>query len=132
MAGPAFNAPPVAVGVIALLAAVVPLLGLKPLKLVWIECGMLTGPGPVSIVLKTDKGIVGEGMTEVIVSVWGGLRKVSVTTVVIPLVGTENVLPDFVPLNVPKIRLARSGEQSKVFTCGRSRFPRCGLWSCSR
>ena len=28
---------------------------------------------------------------------------VSVTTVVTPFVGTENVLPDFVPLNVPTI-----------------------------
>lgn len=57
--------------------------------------------------LMTLKGIEGSGMTEVIVSVREGLKKVSVTRIVTPLVGAANVLPDFVPLNVPLIPLSR-------------------------
>jgi len=104
----------VAVGLIELLVAVVPLAGLVELgigtvaggvpnllKLLQTDCGMLTGPGPVIIVLKMLSGNEGLGMTEVSVSVCGGLRNVSVTTVVWPFVGLENVLPVFVPLNVP-------------------------------
>jgi hypothetical protein len=55
-------------------------------------------------VLRMLNGNEGDGKTEVMVRVCAGLRNVLVTTVVIPLpVGTENVLPDFVPLNVPMI-----------------------------
>jgi hypothetical protein len=114
MAGRNFKAPPVAGGELTLLVALVTLAGLvalvgtvmgdvpKLLKLVEAMWEVLTGPGPVGIiVLRMLNGNEGDGMTEVTVSVWAGLKNVSVTTVVIPLVGTENVLPDFVPLNVP-------------------------------
>jgi hypothetical protein len=115
VAGPNFEAPPVAVVELTLLVALVTLAGLvalilgrvmggvpKLLKLVDAVCEILTGPGPVGIiVLRMLNGNEGDGKTEVMVRVRAGLRNVSVTTVVIPLVGTENVLPDFVPLNVP-------------------------------
>ena len=118
MTGPNFNALPVAAVELTLLVALVTLAGLvallvalvgvvmggvpKLLKLVDAVCEILTGPGPVGIiVLRMLNGNEGDGKTEVMVRVCAGLRNVSVTTVVIPLVGTENVLPDFVPLNVP-------------------------------
>jgi hypothetical protein len=121
MAGPTFKAPAVALGVLTLLVALVPVpelvvlpvrLGVgtvsgavpRLLKLVELECGILTGPGAVG------KCIVDDGTTDVIVSVCGGLRKVSVTTVVIPSVGISNVLPDFVPLKVPMVPLSRARE----------------------
>jgi len=111
--GPTVKAPPVAAGVLTLLVAVVPVpelvtlevgtvSGAVPilLKLVVAECGILTGPGPDLIVVNR---FVGDGTTEVIVSVCGGLKNVSVITVVTPSVGTENVLPDFAPVNVPVV-----------------------------
>jgi hypothetical protein len=116
MNGSNFKAPPVVVVGLTLLVALATLAGLvvligtvmggvpKLLKLVDAVCEILTGPGPVGIiVLRMLNGNEGDGKTEVMVRVCAGLRNVSVTTVVIPLVGTENVLPDFVPLNVPII-----------------------------
>jgi len=75
----------------------------ETVPLLW---GIDTGPGPVNV-LYIDRGKLGPegaGTTVVIVSVRAGLKKVSVIVVMIPLDGveTENVLPDFVPLNVPK------------------------------
>jgi hypothetical protein len=107
----------VAVGLTKLLVALVPVLVLealcvgtdtvgvpKLLKLVVLEVLILMGPGPLGIgVLRIDRGIEGCGMTEVTVSVREGLKNVSVRTVVLPFVGIPNVLPDFVPLNVPNV-----------------------------
>jgi len=117
VAGPNFEAPPgvlveltllVLVALVTLAGLVALILGKvmggvpKLLKLVDAVCEILTGPGPVGIfVLRMLNGNEGDGKTEVMVRVCAGLRNVSVTTVVIPVVRTENVLPDFVPLNVP-------------------------------